>query len=245
MQACHVLHDRELYDAFTQFIETGALPDDATMKLLANAFLRAAHDNDAGIEALALLVSANFEKQALEENIYELDLSQCQLEPKDADRIALLLNKLSCPIALNLSHNNLQVEGAKKLFHTLQKIPLHALYLSNNNIGNQGAIEIANLLPDCSKLDSLSLRENGIGADGALKIFQCLSNIRLCSLNLSGNSIGPSGADGISVSLQNGAHMITTLFLDQCDLGDQGAQHIAAALPYSQLATLSLEAVMN
>jgi Ran GTPase-activating protein (RanGAP) involved in mRNA processing and transport len=67
---------------------------------------------------------------------------------------------------------------------------LQELIISNNCIEQKGAIEIAQIIPNCTSLTSLDLSNNCIGHEG----FMCLSrmqsqNSTLTSLNLNHNNI--------------------------------------------------------
>jgi Ran GTPase-activating protein (RanGAP) involved in mRNA processing and transport len=67
---------------------------------------------------------------------------------------------------------------------------LKELIISNNCIGQEGAIEIAKVIPNWTSLTSLNLSSNCIGHEG----FMCLSrmqsqNTTLTSLNLNHNNI--------------------------------------------------------
>ena len=71
--------------------------------------------------------------------------------------------------------------------------------LSYNNIGDDGAIEIAGALQHVTSLTTLDLRLNSIGRDGAIAIANAFGNVRsLTRLDLSYNNIRDTGAEAIA-----------------------------------------------
>ena len=74
---------------------------------------------------------------------------------------------------------------------------LQGLDLSYNEIGDKGAIELADGLKDCKSLQSLNLKGNKIGDEGSIGLADKLKDCKsLQSLDLVGNNIGDEGAMG-------------------------------------------------
>jgi Ran GTPase-activating protein (RanGAP) involved in mRNA processing and transport len=79
---------------------------------------------------------------------------------------------------------------------------LKSLVLSNNNIGDAGAIELAVGLRQNNTLGLLDLDTNQIGSDGASALADALvANDALKGLNLQANTIGDDGATSIAEML--------------------------------------------
>lgn len=88
------------------------------------------------------------------------------------------------------------------------------LHLYNNNIGDIGAIALANL-----HIQELSLSRNKISARGAKALFK---NSSLKSLNLDSNMIGNVAVKAIASNTS-----LLELRLNQCNINDDGAKKIA------------------
>jgi Ran GTPase-activating protein (RanGAP) involved in mRNA processing and transport len=69
---------------------------------------------------------------------------------------------------LDLSHNDVGTNGARRLAGVLAQYPaLPHLNLSANQIGATGAGRLAEVLVKCTALAALDLRKNDIGHEGA------------------------------------------------------------------------------
>ena len=114
-----------------------------------------------------------------------------------------------------------------------------ALNLRGKNIGCCEAMKIARDLGDKTTVD---LRDNDIGAGGAIAIANALqTNSTITTVALSRNDIGPEGAEAILRSLEHNP-TITGVYLDGNDLGLKGAEAAGHMLQYNNtITTLSLE----
>jgi hypothetical protein len=115
-----------------------------------------------------------------------------------------------------------------------------SLSLSGNNIGDEGATEIAAALKGWkTALTTLSLSSNNIGDEGATKIADALKgNTVLTSLDLDDNTIGEKGAIAIAAALQvNTALTLLSLVRSEFgnNIGDVGATAIANALRFNAI----------
>ena len=115
------------------------------------------------------------------------------------------------------------------------------LDLSFNNIGDNGAEQIADALKENHHLKGLNLWGNNIGADGAKQITDALKvNNILKTLDLSYNNIGDDGANQIADALK-GNHSLDSLMLNSNNIGNYGAKKLADALKVNNsLKTLDL-----
>ena len=138
-------------------------------------------------------------------------LSICNLHHnvsnRGAVRLAHALKSTTSPlVVLFLDSAGIGATGAQALAASLQHLPsLRYLYLSYNDMGNRGAVALAEQLLDnsCnSSLQVLKLAHNHIGNAGACRMAKALQhNPSLEQLNLHGNDIQQEGlcalADGL------------------------------------------------
>eukprot|EP01028_Stygiella_incarcerata_P004894 TRINITY_DN2122_c0_g1_i2.p1 TRINITY_DN2122_c0_g1~~TRINITY_DN2122_c0_g1_i2.p1 ORF type:complete len:476 (+),score=126.65 TRINITY_DN2122_c0_g1_i2:259-1686(+) len=107
---------------------------------------------------------------------------------------------------LHLMHCGIRVQGAKRLGEMLEKnISLMTICLSDNeDIGDEGAIRIAEGLEVNTSLKCMGLRTCGIGSNGELRMGKMLQkNATLIKLDLQHNAgIGDEGAIRIAEALK-------------------------------------------
>ena len=116
-----------------------------------------------------------------------------------------------------MADNAIGDEGAIKLAEALAlNGSLTSLELERNHIQDKGTTSLAYTLRR-SKLRTLNLRSNGIGATGAIDLAVMLSyNTALTDLALSFNDIGNEGGMKLAEGLK---HNTTLLELDICEAG--------------------------
>lgn len=131
-------------------------------------------------------------------------------------------------------------------------VGLRELSLSANRIGNKGAADLADALPRLDSLERLLLDRNCIGLVGAKALAARLprSNVRELVLgsHLGGNPIGPLGIEALAGALDDllsraaadRATRLGALALEDCGIGEKGAQALAKNLPKSALGVLSV-----
>ncbi len=139
--------------------------------------------------------------------------------------------------SLDLSYNNISNQKAIAISNVLPKTSITSLNLSYNNIGNQGTIAISKVLPR-TLITSLDLMYNNIGPEGAIAIANALPKTSITALNLRRNHIGDEGTIAIAEALPNTS--ITILDLSRNNIGNQGAQAIVANLPNSSVINLNI-----
>ena len=149
--------------------------------------------------------------------------------------IKVLIDRLkdcSQLVSLNLSENNIDDDVAKKIAEILSSLmKLESLYLSNNNIGDIGATTIADGLKANHMLKTLDLRKNNnIGLVGANYLEDVLKiNHTLIKLDLYGNQLGDDGVTTLANALKDN-DKLQDLNLSENNVGDDGAVAIADAL---------------
>jgi hypothetical protein len=116
-----------------------------------------------------------------------------------------------------------------------QATSLAVLDLSNDAIGDEGCVSLANALgsgPLVAGLSVLSLRSNAIGAAGACLLAEVLeggSNTTLSELCLAGNAIGDAAAAALARALAVNT-TVTKLDISKASVGDPGALALAEML---------------
>jgi Ran GTPase-activating protein (RanGAP) involved in mRNA processing and transport len=111
------------------------------------------------------------------------------------------------------------------------------LYLEGNQLGDQGAIALAELLKDetngASALREVFMGANQIQSKGAIEVALSLKYNKVVSkIYLEGNNIGLEGAEAFSTVLEelDGNTALKKLFVDNNNIGKEGSQRLAMAL---------------
>eukprot|EP00062_Callorhinchus_milii_P019105 gi/632973322/ref/XP_007903097.1/ PREDICTED: MHC class II transactivator [Callorhinchus milii] len=110
---------------------------------------------------------------------------------------------------IKLSENQIGDEGAERLAEVLSELTsLEKLTLSRNQITDRGAQTLARSLPKLKSLRTLSLYDNIIGDKGAEKLAEILPAMTsLKVLDVQFNNITDVGAQSLTHSLKNCPHM--------------------------------------
>ena len=143
---------------------------------------------------------------------------------------------------LDLSDNYIGSDGAVALAEGLKCCAIiQTLNLSSNSVGSDGTVALAEGLKCYTNLETLDISHNSIGSDGAVALAEGLKCCaNLQELNLSSNSIGSDGA----VALVEGLKCCTnlqTLDLSSNSIGSDGAVALAEGLKCcTNLQTLDL-----
>lgn len=195
--------------------------------------------SDAGASAIAAALSRG-------SRLERVDLSDNQIGPAGAVALGEALAGNQFLTRLELRNNVIGDDGAAAaaLGHGLaENSKLHTIYLFANQLGDIVAAGLGRAL-GTSGLVGLHLWGNDIGDDGAAELAAGLKlNSRLKLLDLGGNHIGDAGAAAIGVALKNtkprdgdgataarGAMVLETLDLSGNQIGDAGAEALAAGL---------------
>ena len=138
-------------------------------------------------------------------SIIDLDLQHCSRFDDD------ILMKLADSLPPTLTEFTLISRGSSVTFNGMNKSvgqiaqcpQLKKLFLSWNDIVDDGAKQIADALKDNKSLESLVLSKNNIGSDGAKMIADALKiNQTLTLLDMNENNIGDNGANQIADALK-------------------------------------------
>ncbi len=165
---------------------------------------------------------------AIAENLTNLNLERNRIRDEGAIAIANGLPQLT---ALNLHLNILKIDGVRSLagnLHNLTQLCLGENWCGDGDtFGDEGAIAIANGLPQLTTLDLI----DDTGDSGAQAIASNLHNLTHLDLHysLSGSDgVGDKGAAAIADNLRN----LTHLRIHSDSLGDDGVIAIANGLPH-------------
>jgi Ran GTPase-activating protein (RanGAP) involved in mRNA processing and transport len=152
-------------------------------------------------------------------NLKELDLNNNLLGIQGAITIANVLHRLPNLQRFTLNNNDIQKEGAIAIINALHDLPNlnKTIDLGQNNIGDGGAVEIAELLKGFPDLKILNLSRNHIRDNGAIAIANVLGRYlpELQILNLNNNQIGPAGIIAIANQLPNLKHLKVLYIVSQ------------------------------
>ena len=202
-----------------------------------------------------ILFSLNFVKEALLNLTKKLILgTDKELNQNSDDNLDFQLNfificnefiKINRDIYLVLYRINFKifVNSFNTIIHILKlNTKLVSLYLSANNIGIDGTIEIATALKTNTTLTTLILILNKIGDEGVKALAEALkTNRTLTTLDIYYNRIGNLGAYALALALKTNK-TLTKLNLQHNRVGDLGAYVIAQALKENEiLKTLNLQ----
>jgi Ran GTPase-activating protein (RanGAP) involved in mRNA processing and transport len=191
------------------------------------------HDNELGAEGAALIASS-LEKSS---RVTFLDLSKNGIGPLGAMAIAKLLSTTTSVLqTLQLWCNKLGPEGVTSIVDAVAtNTNLLHLSLGNNHATNASCKAIGAMIANNNKLKLLELRSNSFSEQGMRDLcgvgFPKLSTCSLESLSLSGNPIGPLGADVLVKALIGCSDVrLASLDLWSCSLGSAGIIRVASLI---------------
>lgn len=193
-------------------------------------------------------IKENFLKEALLNHTKKLILSsEKELKQINDDTLDFQLKfificnefiKINRDIYLVLPRINFKifVNSFNTIIHILKlNTKLVSLYLSANNIGIDGTIEIATALKTNTTLTTLILILNKIGDEGVKALAEALkTNRTLTTLDIYYNRIGNTGAYALALALKTNK-TLTKLNLQHNRVGDLGAYVIAQALKENEI----------
>ena len=133
-------------------------------------------------------------------------------------------------IKLDLRYNDIESSGLSELCQYLSSVKY--LYLEGNRLDDLEDLAEFLKTPDAN-LQELYLGANNVGSNGAFQLASCLStNKKLVKIYLEGNSIGAKGADSFSEALESmeGKASLQHLFVDNNGIGKESSQRLAKAL---------------
>ena len=161
----------------------------------------------------------------------------------DSYKFASLIDLLSAKAKSNLVsfttfNSLLDSAGVKLLVEELNAgfKSLQILYLHKNDMGDDGAIILAEGLKFNCSLKELDLSDNNITTTGVAALMHYACPLR--RLDLSDNDIGDNGAREVANRLKYSS--IQELYLSQCDIGADGAEALADAIPSDVMVELDL-----
>lgn len=169
----------------------------------------------AGIKAVVKLINGN-------ETIHSLDLSSNGLKSAGAIEISSALTYRNQLHELNLGGNDIGADGARALSRVLSEdgalqgyCYLTRLSLDWNQIGDEGAIDLAVSLELNSTLQYLDLSGNHISDRGAQHLAKTFTiNFCLKEVHLNDNQIGDDGASALAQSMRRTS---ATIVVVQCE----------------------------
>ena len=179
-----------------------------------------------------------------------LDFSLCNLSPLDCLALVHALKSVEGILDFDLSGNNLQslgcIEIAKLLpgnQHNQRFCELKRLYLSRNNITDEGVKHLATALTQTNcTLNSLKLEYNNITDEGVKHLATALTNTNctLNSLSLRHNNITDEAVKHLATALTHTNCTLNSLDLGGNNITDEGVKHLSTALTHTNCTLNSL-----
>ncbi|MSO13569.1 hypothetical protein [Rickettsiales endosymbiont of Trichoplax sp. H2] len=147
-----------------------------------------------------------------------------------------IIKDSNVPHTINLWSNNIGAQGAKDLAEQLKNSKVsHTIELEDNKIGAQGAMLLAEQLKNSKVSHTIELGYNEIGDQGAIGLGEHLKGSEVShTINLESNEIGDQGAIGLGEHLK-GSEVSHTISLESNEIGDQGAIGLAEQLKDSKV----------
>ncbi|XP_073721451.1 uncharacterized protein [Misgurnus anguillicaudatus] len=157
----------------------------------------------------------------------KLILSGCGLTEESCSALASVLRSNSFSLKeLDMSNNNLQDSGVKKLHNGLENTncQLHKLRLSGCGLTEESCSALASVLRSKSGLKDLDMSNNNLQDSGVKKLHNGLenTNCQLHKLRLSDCSIGEEGYEALSKAMTSNPSHLTELDLSGNDPGESG-----------------------
>jgi len=131
----------------------------------------------------------------------------------------------------DISDNNISDLGAQEIAKSLcENRTLHKLDISSNHIRNDGAKAISNLIKKNSILQELIIKGNNISIEGAKQITEAIKiYTTLQKLDISNNKISNSGATAISDCLKHN-NSLRELNLSKNEITNEGVIELCEAI---------------
>eukprot|EP00118_Oscarella_pearsei_P012671 m.95303 g.95303 ORF g.95303 m.95303 type:complete len:607 (+) comp36841_c0_seq3:102-1922(+) len=181
---------------------------------------------DLGEEDLASLGKYLGQNKSLE----ELSLHHCNIAAEEAAIMAAVLTKMQCLQILRLNWNDISELGTACLAPVIAKTYLTRVELGWNKIGYEATPALADMLTNCSSLQSVELSNNCLGPRGAVILADALKgNTSLLELGLRSNQIGGKGARAIFRALRSNG-TLKRINLSYNGFGDGTASVLAGVL---------------
>lgn len=157
-----------------------------------------------------------------------------ELQDDDLDVVIRVLQESTILEEIYLYGNRITLADGKFTDALANNNNLRVLYLHQNQIGPEGAEQLASAITVNKTLRVLRLHNNLLGDGGIQRLASALqSNETLSEVTLLGNQIGDIGAKSIAVTLVHN-NSLDSIFLNSNNIGDKGARHIALALSVNQ-----------
>ncbi len=162
-----------------------------------------------------------------------LDVSNAYLTWAGCDIILKALDKNEYLVSLNLSNSGIPPEAGFEMAKVIARSNLEALYLANNNLGDEGTTHLMQMFRlityKIAKLEILDLSNNNICVAVA-KMFEILTrNNTMQKLILDHNNFSGKPFSTVTEFLSENVR-ITHLSLKGCQIGGESADYLAQGL---------------
>lgn len=168
-----------------------------------------------------------------------LHLRDVKLNETDTEALANALQGNIWLLNLDLGNTGLGASGVRRIARAItppHDSDVHTVLLSQNDMGDDGAIAVASMLRHNRRLLRVDLGTNGIGDAGASAIAQALernAHAQLQMLGLSWNKLNDDGAAALAQMLRrSAAPALEMLFLAANKITEVGGVALLQALPH-------------
>ena len=163
-------------------------------------------------------------------SVQSLDLSDNNIDVNGAKALAEVVQQSKCLEKLDVSHNCIGADGGKALAEALRTAPsLRVLNISGNHIGVAGTMAIAKALKYNNTLQVLNISYNDISVAGAEALGEAVcTNTGLQELDMSCNEIGDDGLKAVADALFVNKTLVK-LAIQGDKIGYEGADILAEA----------------
>ena len=166
------------------------------------------------------------------QNLKELELFNNKLDGRACDLLAMTVPSMSSLEDLLLGSNPIRSCGMVKVMKALRACKVKRLLLYSTEIGVPDCKALCELLKCTSSLQDLDIQMNNLSSESVASIMTGLShNSSLMSLNISNSCFDVTNVDNLASILSNPYSMstLTSLWIDNCHICEQGAGALAAA----------------
>ena len=180
--------------------------DDIAGIIVCNSYLQEVDIQASNLQTMGAIKIA----QALQKisSLTTLYINDNHITDEAADDIAAAISCNAMQV-LDMSNNNLKTTGVKKLVKSLQNVyTLTNLYMSNNNITDSAADDIAVAISCNPHLKVFDIGENKLKGRGAIKLAKSLQHFStLSKLFLDNNLITDEAADDFAAVICHNPHL--------------------------------------
>lgn len=127
--------------------------------------------------------------------------------------------------------NDAECASLSKALMLMKPVNMRQIYLSNNDIGDEGCTQVCLAAKELPSFDLLYIARNHVGDAGVSAVAQHLAQTQIWQLVLTENPFGDAGVTALAHSGADPSAWpaLRWLFLDSSEVGDKGVEALAKA----------------